>query len=419
VLLKFEHRQRIVDVNAQDAIDTEKIIVTVSTVKQVNSVIEEAEATIRLTSCGDSDISKESLPRKGIGTLTADQMMELFGKIRLRFALTPQCNVWCFFCSNEGLGYDTKRNKPADIELVTTLSDILLEHTPLKSIDFSGGEPTLHPDIAKGTFKLIQWTRMHPEISFSFHTNGILLTPELIDQIAPHFARIGVSVHSVNFVIWNRMTNSKGISYSVQKRNWTQLQKNLEYLAKQDIGGKVFMKSVVIRGFNDSEAELQNFLDACARYGFHPKFLQFDPQYDAQIDLQVDRKELFEKLERIGCEFATDAPRHNDPNTYIPANFFTYTGAEGAERGMHVILECGTPAACSTCYKFLCFFTKSADDGKSLYLKPCSVCDTQFDLTESIRAKDIKQIINIFKDSREYLMTQPGLGISSWGREIF
>lgn len=387
--------------------------------KKISTLTEEAEATICQASCGDADISKEALTRKGITTLTVDQMMELFEKIRLRFALTPQCNLWCFFCSNEGLGYDTKRNRPADIELTIALSDMLLGHTPLKSIDFSGGEPTLHPDIAKGTYELIEWTRTHPETRFSFHTNGILLTPELVDEIAPHFARIGVSVHSVNYATWNRMTNCKGMPESVQRRNWAQLQRNLEYLAKQGIGKKVFMKSVVIRGFNDSEAELKAFLDASARCGFHPKFLQFESQYDYQVDLQVGRKELFEKLESVGCKFPADAPRHNDPNTYIPATLFTSIGAKGAERGMHVILECGTPAACGTCYEFLCFFTKPTDDGKGLYLKPCSVHDTRFDLTEAIEARDIERVIDTFKASREYLMTRPGLGTSSWGREIF
>jgi molybdenum cofactor biosynthesis enzyme MoaA len=387
--------------------------------KGVNTVVEEVEATIRQTSCGDADISKEALTRKGITTLTIDQMMRLFGRIRLRFALSPQCNLWCFFCSNEGLGYDTKRNRPADIDLIIALSDMLLAHTPMRSIDFSGGEPTLHPDIAKGTYRLIEWARAHPEARFSFHTNGILLTPELIDEIAPHFARIGASVHSVNYTTWNRMTNSRGIPESVQQGNWVQLQRNLEYLAKQGIGKKIFMKSVVIRGFNDSEAELKAFLDACIGYGFHPKFLQFDPQYEHQVDLQVGRKELFEKLEHVGCRFPSDAPRHNDPNTYIPATLFTYVGAEGTKRGMHVILECGTPAACGTCCEFLCFFTKPTQDGKGLYLKPCSVHDTRFDLTEAIRARDVEQLVDIFKASREYLMTRPGLGVSSWGREIF
>ncbi len=215
------------------------------------------------------------------------------------------------------------------------------------------------------------------------------------------------------------MTNCRGLVSAIQQRKWKQLQKNLEYLASKRIGKKVFMKSVVIRGYNDSENELKAFLDACAEYGFHPKFLQFEPQYNSQVSLKVGRRELFDKLEHIGCVFPSNAPKHNDPTTYIPASFFDYKGNAGAERGMHVILECGTVAACSTCYAFLCFFTKPTDDGKGLYLKPCSVHDTRFDLTEAVRSGDIERLIEIFKTSREYLMTRPGLGVSNWGRELF
>lgn len=377
----------------------------------------EAEAKICQATPGD-DISKDVLTGRGMTTLTTDHIMELFGKIRLRFALTPQCNLRCFFCSNEGLSYDTKKGMPARVELILALSEMLLKHTPLRSIDFSGGEPTLHPDIVGGTYQLVKWTRMYPEVKFSFHTNGVLLTPDLVDQIAPNFARIGVSVHSTFYETWNRMTNGGQIPDSVQWGNWAQLNSNLEYLSRKGIGSKVFLKSVVTRGLNDSEAELKAFLDACARYGFHPKFLQFEPQSDCQIHLRVGRKELFEKLERVDCRFPPDAPWHNDPNTYIPATSFTYSGARGAERGMHIILECGTPATCGCCYSFLCFFTKPTDNGTGLYLKPCSVHDTRFDLTQAIKTNDIEQVVEVFKASREYLMTRPGLGVSSWGRKL-
>lgn len=384
-----------------------------------NRVTEEAEATVHLASCGDADISKDAVTRKGITTLDNAQMMGLFERIRLRFALTPQCNLQCFFCSNEGLGYDTRRYSPANEELVIALSEMLLENTGLRSIDFSGGEPTLHPDIAKGTNILIEWTRTHPEIRFSFHTNGVLLAPGLVDEIGSHFARIGVSIHSVNYATWNSMTNSGRIAEKTQRRNWATLQTNLEYLAEKGIGDKVFLKAVVVRGYNDSETELKSFLDASAEYGFHPKFLQFEPQCDRQMDLQVGRKELFDKLERVGCKFPVDAPRHNDPNTYIPATLFTHEDRKSAKRGMHVILECGTPAACGSCYAFLCFFTKPTEDGQGLYLKPCSVHDTRFDLTAAIRTGNVDRLIDTFKASREYLMTRPGLGVSNWGREVF
>jgi molybdenum cofactor biosynthesis enzyme MoaA len=242
-------------------------------------VIKEAESTVRKTKEGRYyDLSKFSLVKKGKKRLTKNEVMKLFKKLRLRFTLTPQCNLFCIFCSNEGSSYTAKFQPHAKTELVIKLSEMLLKTTPLRSIDFSGGEPLLHPDFVQEKFELIKWTkkwkRKYPKVRFSLHTNGIELTPKIIDRIKDHFSRIGVSLNSLNFNTWNKMTNLKEMfPLEVQKVKFKKLLSNLEHLTKQNIGYKVFLKSVVMKGFNDSESELKLFLDTCEKYQFHPKFL--------------------------------------------------------------------------------------------------------------------------------------------------
>jgi molybdenum cofactor biosynthesis enzyme MoaA len=192
---------------------------------------------------------------------------------------------------------------------------------------------------------------------------------------------------------------------------------NIDYLSKQKIGEKVFVKSVVMKGLNDSKKDLKALLDFCAKHGFHPKFLEFEPQFEDQEKFVVGRKELFKKLEEIGCTFAEDAPRHNDPNTYIPGVNFEYKSESGAKMGLHSIFGCGDKAACESCYLFLCMFVKPTDDGKGLYLKPCSTLDTRFDLTWALKKGNDQQVLDLFKMSREYLMMAPGLGINRWNKE--
>lgn len=377
----------------------------------------EAEATLRKTKDGKYyDLSKFSLVKMGKKRLNKAQLMNLFKKLRLRFSLTPRCNLWCVFCSNEGLNYSSKRQGHADIDLVIKLSDMLLKTTPLRSIDFSGGEPIIHPDFSGGNFKLVKWTKKYPKIRFSFHTNGIELTERIVDQIKDNFSRIGITVNSFNFEIWNKLTNLDNIfPLKFQKRKFEKLNKNLEYIAKQDIGSKVFIKAVIMKGINDSERELKKFLDQCVRYSFHPKFLEFEPQFPAQKKYRVGRRELFAKLEKLGVEFSKDTPRHNDPNTYIPGVNFKY---KSAPNGLHSIFGCGLKVACETCYDFLCLFVKSSENGKGLYLKPCSVLDTTIDLTHAIKTGNQEQIIDLFRISREYLMLAPGLGKSyDWNKE--
>lgn len=377
-----------------------------------------AKANIRTKSGQLYDISENSLVKQGIHSLTDEQFFELFKKYRLRFNLTPQCNLWCVFCSNEGLNYTAKCHKSMDIDLAIKLSDILLKNTGLQAIDFSGGEPTIHEDFLSGNFKLVKWTRKYPNVRFSIHSNGIMLTPMVIDEIKDGFSKIGVSIHSVNFKSWNKISNLKSFyPLKVQKSKFKKLMGNLEYLSNKGLGDKVFLKSVVVRGYNDSEEELKEFLDFCVKYKFHPKFFEFEPQYKEQEKYVVGRKELFSKLEKIGCLFSADTPRHNNPDTYIPGVNFEYRAKEGAKLGLHSIFGCGDRAACETCYIYLCLFVKPTEDGKGIYLKPCTAMDTRFDLTWALRQGDVKQVLNIFKLSREYLMLAPGMGIDGSNKE--
>jgi len=377
----------------------------------------EAEATIRKTKCGQYyDLSKHSLVKKNKKRLTKIQLMNLFSKLRLRFTLTPKCNIWCVFCSNEGSNYLAKSKRHANVDLIIKLSNMLLKATPLKSIDFSGGEPTIHPDFINKEFKLINWTKKYSKVRFSLHSNGINLDSEIIDRIKNNFSRVGISVHSLNFDVWNKITNlNNRFSKISQKLKFRKIINNLEYIHKQGIGHKIFLKSVIMRNVNDSQKELTSFLEFCNTYQFHPKFLEFEPQYSDQRKYIVSRKEFFKKLEKIGCKFASDVPRHNNPNTYIPGVNFDY---KNVPSGLHSIFGCGLKATCETCYDFLCMFVKPYEDGNGLYLKPCSILDTRIDLTHAIETENYNQLIELFRISREYLMLAPGLGISNWGKEL-
>lgn len=377
---------------------------------------DEAERTVKRDVNGKYiDRYQVSLTKEGMTKLTDSQMNDLLKTLRLRISLTSNCNQHCFFCSNEGSCYASRSYAPPRLEKIFKLCDMLIKNTPLSQIDISGGEPLVHPDFIKKEYRFIEWMKKHPSIKFSLHTNGLNLFPEVIDLLKDNFSRIGISIHSINFETWNKITNSNGqIPLKVQEERFEQLMDNLLYLSKQKINGKVFLKSVVVRGLNDSEEEIKSFLDFCKKLNFHPKFLQFDPQYRSHQNLQVKRKELFEKLQKIGVKFDEDTPFHNDPNTYLPGVNFRYNTTP---LGLHSIFGCGDFAACKACYNFLCMFVKFSEDGSRVYLKPCSVLDTQIDLTHAIDTNNFEQLFGLFKLSREYLMLAPGIGTCGWNKE--
>ncbi|MBU3957198.1 hypothetical protein KKI19_02935 [Patescibacteria group bacterium] len=91
---------------------------------------DEAEITVRKTKNGRYyDLTQAILTKEGIKRLSISQLMGLFAKLRLRFTLTPQCNIWCVFCSNEGSTYTAKHEKHADIDLVIKLCEMLFKKT--------------------------------------------------------------------------------------------------------------------------------------------------------------------------------------------------------------------------------------------------------------------------------------------------
>ncbi|MCK5609134.1 radical SAM protein, partial [Candidatus Pacearchaeota archaeon] len=377
---------------------------------------DEAEATVVKDIDGAYvDRYSNSLTKKGIAKLSDEQMNNLFKNLRLRISLCPNCDLACLFCSNEGSCYASKKDSAPDLTKILKLGDMLIKNTKLRQIDFSGGEPLLHPDFLEEKYELIKWTKKHPDVRFSLHTNGTNLSPKIIDKIKDNFSRIGISLHSVNFDNWNKITNpTEKIDKELQKEKFKKLIRNLEYLSAQDIGEKVFLKAVIIKGINDSEEELKSFLEFCKKLNFHPKFLQFDPQYASQKKLQVGRKELFTTLQKIGVEFDKNTPFHNDPKTYLPGVNFSYSSAP---LGLHSIFGCGDFAACKSCYNYLCMFVKFSKDGSRVYLKPCSILDTQIDITHAIEKNNTSQLFDLFKLSREYLMLAPGLGACGWNKE--
>jgi molybdenum cofactor biosynthesis enzyme MoaA len=378
--------------------------------------MEEAEITIQKDAKGNyCDRYSNSLTKKGIRRLTNKQMNDLFKALRLRISLTANCNQKCLFCSNEGACYSSRSFTPPNLDKIINLCEMLLKKTPLKQIDISGGEPLMHPDFLTREYRFVKWTKKHPEVRFSLQTNGLNLYPEVIDLIKDNFARIGISIHSANFNTWDKITNpGKEVPQEMQRERFDNLMENLKYLSEKNIGSKVFLKTVIVRGMNDSEKELKSFFELCRKFKFHPKILQFDPQYPSQVNLQVKRKELFEKLQKIGAEFDKNVPFHNDPNTYIPGVNFKY---DSTPLGIHSIFGCGDFAACKACYNFLCMFVKFSKDGSRVYLKPCSVLDTQFDLTHAIETNDSDQLFDLFRLSREYLMLAPGIGSCGWNKE--
>lgn len=103
--------------------------------------------------------------------------MHLFNADRLRLLITDSCNLSCSYCHNEGQfgrGAFMSTSVVADIASWLQKNSILV-----KNLILSGGEPSLHPQLAE-----IVETLSGTAHKISMVSNGTRLTPALIDRLA-------------------------------------------------------------------------------------------------------------------------------------------------------------------------------------------------------------------------------------------
>ncbi len=92
--------------------------------------------------------------------------------------ITDSCNLECPTCfSNSPLGWTAGNVRAPSFENITSrIKGIIDRKGPIEIIQFSGGEPTIHPEF----FRLCEWVRSNPDIEYLVvNTNGVRLAQDL------------------------------------------------------------------------------------------------------------------------------------------------------------------------------------------------------------------------------------------------
>jgi GTP 3',8-cyclase len=117
--------------------------------------------------------------------------MMLWANNRIRFVLTAECNINCFYCHNEG---QPKTQKYFSESLFNHVREIIREECEgINSVTFTGGEPLLHPQLEKFIAQVSPFTK-----SRTLVTNGLLLTQEkLLKLQSAGLTKIRLGVDSI------------------------------------------------------------------------------------------------------------------------------------------------------------------------------------------------------------------------------
>jgi len=311
----------------------------------------------------------------------------------LRISITDYCNLKCFFCSNEGMPLSQKNKIYVDIKQFKYLIKNLVDEG-LKNVSITGGEPTIHPEI----IEIIESLNRFNFKNLFFHTNGISLNKELLKKLSKKFTKIAVSIHSANFNTWQKMTRGTKVQFK-------QILSNLRLLSEYNDKFLVELKSIPIKGYNDSEKELKDFLDLCNTFGFKFKFLNFEPIIPEQIKLVIPFKKIKKRLINIGCIADKEEEEFRGQSNYLPIKNFRYKNILG------VVIEigCGEPKVCKECYRANEIFITP-----ELRIKPCHISNHEIDLKSFIKQKNKRAIFKAIIDSRIFLTKSPGAGFQVW-----
>lgn len=112
--------------------------------------------------------------------------------------VTQKCNLRCEYCVYSGEYINRKHsNERMSSKIMRKSVDYLIKHSSDADrivVSFYGGEPLLEFDLIKKCVKYIKLQMEGRTVTFSFTTNGTLLTKEKLEFLIEHDFRITISI---------------------------------------------------------------------------------------------------------------------------------------------------------------------------------------------------------------------------------
>jgi cyclic pyranopterin phosphate synthase len=164
------------------------------------------------------------------------------------------------------------------LRLVAILTDLGIEKVRL-----TGGEPLLRPNLEDF---IVSLKRMNAIKSISMTTNGLLLADRVKGLKEAGLESVNISLDSFKAARFKAITGTDGFKKVMDSID-----------AADDIGLKVKINTVVIRGWN--EDEIIDFPEFARNSGYIVRFIEFMPLDDSgiwQSNLVFSKKEMIEVI---------------------------------------------------------------------------------------------------------------------------
>ncbi len=283
----------------------------------------------------------------------------------LRVSVTDRCNFRCKYCMPGGIKKFIPHPEILRYEEITEIVRVFTE-CGIDSIRFTGGEPL----IRKGIESLIAQIREMKEIKdISLTTNGFFLLEKSESLRKNGLDRVNVSIDTLNPEKFGFITgtgNTKALSRALC---------GIEKAIEEGLT-PVKVNTVLIKGFNDNDDEIESFIKLSEKYGVEVRFIELMP---------IGEKSFFKKnfipytviKTKVERDFGKLVPIKTKGNG--PAKSFS---VEGTKAKLGFITPISEPY-CSSCNR-----VRLTSDGK---LRLCLLTDEEVNLKSIVRDSAYKR----------------------------
>jgi cyclic pyranopterin phosphate synthase len=289
-------------------------------------------------------------------TRLQNELIDGYGRIgrKLRLSVTDRCNMRCIYCMPDNNNEWFEQHNILSYEEIIRLTAVFVS-LGIEKLRITGGEPTVRYKIETliGALSNIRGIK-----SIDMTTNGLLLSDKVKELKQAGLDGVNISLDTFRADRFKAIAGVDGLD-----RVLTSLK------AADNVGLKVKINAVVIRGWNDDE--VVDFARFARATGYTVRFIEFMPLDGTGIwtpDLVFSKREMIQRINKNVKELV---PLNN--NNSEPATLYSFADSEGTLG----FIPSMTEPFCNKCDRL-----RLTSDGRFL---TCLFEDPGYDLKQLLR----------------------------------
>ena len=262
-----QYHQQVVQLNVTDCQGD----ILPALVKMELTFAEQGYQQINLTFSGSCEQQVHRLIKLNYYQSEQSFIKEITYRKAVRFSITEKCNYHCFFCHEEGMEMDVKRESKDLSDIFGVIKQIA--ELGYDDFTFTGGEPLLNWRALSSCLDYMEEIDYLPEVTIV--TNGERINPKVIERLKryPSKVRFNLSLHSLLDDEYLRIVHREKKPGFGADDLLDKIKQKIALIEQANIPFK--LNIVLLKGVNTSKRSLEAILEYAAEHGaISVKFLE-------------------------------------------------------------------------------------------------------------------------------------------------